>query len=218
MADGTENSTRNVKSGDTEAQATLGACVQMIGKRALHRIPAKARFAVITGSLVLIALAIYTFVSSGSSTLNLICHHNFQNGEITVFVDGNPSYTNHISGTLKKRFGVFGKRFEGTFSASLAVSSGEHSIQVHVISASDRFDQTKTCEINAERGKDGALVIDAQRAEMSLAYEGAATTTKALGSSIADTLHSILITLGGSAASAAIGFFVQDFLRSKKTA
>ena len=37
------------------------------------------------------------------------------------------------------------------------------------------------------------------------------------GSPYSDSLRSVLITLLGSGVSAAIGFFVQEFLRSKKT-
>jgi hypothetical protein len=52
---------------------------------------------------------------------------------------------------------------------------------------------------------------------MSLVYQGSATAPrKNLGSAYSDTLRSILVTLLGSAASAVIGFAVQEFLRSKK--
>jgi hypothetical protein len=51
---------------------------------------------------------------------------------------------------------------------------------------------------------------------MSLVYPGPVTApTKNLGSAFPDSLRSILVTLLGSAVSAAIGFVVQEFLRSR---
>jgi hypothetical protein len=186
--------------------------------RVVKLIPPKARLAVLTGSLVLVGLAVYTSLSGGSATLNLICRHDLRSADISVSIDSKPTYTDHISTSPRKLFGIFGKRGV-TFSKSLAVPSGEHVVQVHLSSATDGFDQTKQRELNLLSGNEATLLIAAQRGGMSLVYQGPVIApTKNLGSVYSDSLRSILVTLLGSAVSAAIGFGVQEFLRSKKAA
>src|SRR5437868_2274056 len=103
-------------------------------KHAVRWIPPKARLAVLCGSLVLAVLAVYTSLSSGPATLNLVCRHNLQSADLSVSVDGKVIYSDQISDGAKKRFGIFGKRVGKTFSKSLVVASGEHAVQVHLTS------------------------------------------------------------------------------------
>jgi hypothetical protein len=191
--------------------------VATIYKQAVRAIPPKARLAVLAGSLVLIGLAIYTSLSSQPATLNLLCRHNLPTAELSVFIDGKLSFTDHLSGTASKRFGLFGKQVSGTFSKSLSVPSGEHIAQVQLKSPETGFDQTKQCEFNLLPGKEATLLIATQRNELSVAYEGPAVDPVKAGADYSESLRAILLTVMGSAVSAAIGFFVQEFLRSKKT-
>jgi hypothetical protein len=194
----------------------LAASIVTACNRVVRLIPPKARLALLTGSVVLVALALYTSLS-GSATLNLICRHDLRSADISVSIDGKTIYTDHFSASPKKFYEVL-KRSE-TFSKSLTVPSGAHVVQVHLSSATDGFDQTKQCELNLPSGDEATLVIGAQQSGMSLTYRGpVATATRNLGSAYSDSLRSILVTLLGSGVSAVIGFFVQEFLRSKKTA
>jgi hypothetical protein len=194
------------------AASIVAACNSVV-----RLIPPKARLALLTGSVVLVSLAVYTSLS-GSATLNLICRHDLRSVDISVSIDGRTIYTDHISASPKKFYEVLAKRSE-TFSKSLTVASGAHIVQVHLSSATDGFDQTKQCELNLPSGNEATLLIGAQQSGMSLTYRGpAATPTRNLGSAYSDSLRSILVTLLGSGVSAVIGFFVQEFLRSKKTA
>jgi len=190
----------------------LAAC-----ERALWWIPSKARLPVLTGSLVLTALVVYMYWSSGSAYLNLVCRHNLQGAGLSVFIDGKLTYANQLSGSSMKRFGVFGKRADKTFSKSLAVPSGEHVVQVNVRSVADEFDQTKMHRFDLPRGKEATLLIAAEKNGMSLVFQGPPVTpTGEDGSGYRDSLWSILVTVIGSAASAGIGFYFQEFLRSRK--
>ena len=211
------NETPTPKPKPPHASATAGPIIATFN-RVVQLIPPKARLAVLTGLLVLVGLAIYTSLLAGSATLNLICRHDLRSADISVSIDGRTTYTDHISASPKKLFAILGKRGE-TFSKSLTVPSGEHVVQVHLSSATDGFDQTKQRELNLLPGNETTLRIDAHRKGMSLVYPGPATSpTNNLGSAFPDSLRSILVTLLGSAVSAAIGFVVQDFLRSRKAA
>lgn len=185
--------------------------------RVVRSIPPKARAALLAGSIVLIGLAVYTSLT-GSATLNLICRHALRSADISVSIDGKTIYSDHISASPKKFYEILGKRSE-TFSKSLTVPSGNRVVEVHLSSATDGFDQTRRCELSVPPGKEATLLIEAQPSGMSLVNKGSAIApARNLESSYSDSLRSVLVTLLGSGVSAAIGFFVQEFLRSKKTA
>ena len=184
--------------------------------RVVRLIPPKGRTALLTGSIVLISLVVYTSLT-GPATLNLICRHTLRSAEISVSIDGKTIYSDHISASPKKFYEILGKRSE-TFSKSLTVPSGNRVVEVHLSSATDGFDQTRQCELSVSPGKEATLLIEAQQSGMSLVNKGSATgPTRNLGSANSDSLRSVLVTLLGSGVSAAVGFFVQEFLRSKKT-
>jgi hypothetical protein len=161
-------------------------------------------------------LALYTSLSTGSATLNLICRHNFRTVDLSVSIDGKLILTDEISGSSLKRFGVFGKRLEGTFSKSLSVPSGFHVVDLHLKSLADGFDQTRRCGLTLPAGKDATLVISTQRGGLLLMPS--ITPRRDVGFKYSDSLRSILITAIGSVVSASITFVVQEFLRSRKTA
>ncbi len=172
----------------------------------------------LAGSAVLFVLALYTFLFSSSATLNLVCRHNLRSAELSVFVDGKLVHVEQVSGTAKKRFGMFDTRIEGSFSKALAIAAGHHVIQVRLRSAADGFDQSKLCGVYLVPGKNATLVVSTSRGAMSLAYQGPPVeTANETVSGYSNSLHTVLVTVLGSAVSAAIGFFVQEALRSKKS-
>jgi hypothetical protein len=168
---------------------------------------------------VLIPLAVYSYLSNGRGDLNLVCRHNFQSAELTVSVDGKLVLSDQSSGTVKKRFGFLDKKVEGTLSKALSIPLGKHTVRVSLKSPSDQFDQTRQIAVNLVSGKESTVTITAQRGDLALAYEGAPVLSGTV-STPADTtaVWSILMTVMGAVASAAIGFMVQEFLRSRKAA
>lgn len=215
-----DNETIPTQAPDSAHPISLGRRVADICNEIVQRIPTKARLPVLAGVVVLITLAAYTSLSSGSAILNVVCRHNFRSAELSVFIDGKLSYTGQISGTEKNRFGVgiLGKQIEGTFSKSLPVSYGEHVVQVHLSSAADGFDQTKRYGINLSRGRDATLLITAQRGSLSLVYQGNPIASSKEDSDYFASMRSMLVTVLGTVVSAGIGFMVQEFLRSRKAA
>jgi hypothetical protein len=193
-----------------------GVAAKPIWQRALRWIPPKARLAVLTGSLVLAGFGVYSALSSGTSTLQIVCRHNFRAADVSVRVDGALAFSEHLSGAARRRLGVF-EQVEGNFSKSVSLSSGEHLVEVRLRSADDGFDQTKSSRVNLPRGQAATLHISTSRSAMSLAYQGPEVSA-AGPSSFSDHAISVLVTIMGSAVSAGIGFFVQEFLKSKKPA
>jgi len=185
----------------------------------LQWIPSKVRLALCCGLIVLVPLAVYSYLSSGHGDLNLICRHNLQSAELTVSIDGKLAISESSSGTVKKRFGFLDKKVEGALSKALSIPLGKHTIRVNLKSSPERFDQTRQIAVNLISGKESTVLITAQRGDLSLSYQGAEVAPDKGGSPASSSaVWSILITIAGSAASAAIGFMVQEFLRGRKEA
>jgi len=201
---------------ETEVQSARPARLSAACRRVLQRMPRKLRVPILAGLVLLLGFIVYTVASASSATLNLVCRHNFRNAELSVFIDGKLARTDTISGIAKKRFGVFDTKIEGTFSKSIAIPAGEHLLQVRVRSAADSFDQSKQCGINVAAGKDATVIISAQRGGVTLAYSGPPPSATMDGSGYFSYLRTVAATVFGSIVSAAIGFVVQDFMRSRK--
>jgi hypothetical protein len=205
----------------SEPSAFSGAARRAIEtlRRALQWIPSKARFATCLGLFVLITLAIYSYATSGSSTLNLVCRHNLQSADLSVFVDGKPVFADRVSGSVKRRFGFLDKKVEGTLSKVLAIQPGRHDVKVELKSSPERFDQARQIAVNLVSGREATVVITAQRGELTLAFQGVPADSDQVGQpAYSGSIRSILFTVLGSVASAAIGFIVQEFLRTRKEA
>jgi len=188
-------------------------------RRVLQWIPRKARLAVCFGVVVLIPLAIYSYLANGNGDLNVICRHNLQSAALTVTIDGELAFQDQVSGTVKKRFGFLDKKVEGTLSKSLSIPLGKHTVRVNLKSSPDRFDQTRQIAVNLVAGKESTVLITSQRSDLTLTYQGAPLVPDKDGNpSSSGSTESILMTVMGSIVSAAIGFLVQEFLRTRKAA
>jgi hypothetical protein len=191
--------------------------------RLLRPIPPKARMATLSGVGVLIALLFYTFLSAGSATLNVLCRSNLRSADVEVSMDGKSIYTDHVAAAThvstdpKKLFGLLGKRNQ-TVAKSIAVLAGDHVVQVHLSSFTDKFDETAQREVKLSPGSEGALLVTAERSGMSVVYKPSTTAQPEHSASYSGLLRSMLVMVFGSAVSAAIGFVVTEFLRSKKPA
>ena len=189
-------------------------------KRAVSRIPPKARPVVVVAVLLAIAWAVYLWsYSGGDASLAVVCRHDLRSGRISVLLDGESIYTGKLSGVERRRFGVLDKKVEGVFSKTLKVSSGEHIVAVNITSDNDAYDLTRQTSVNLTSGRMATLRVSAQRGSLVLAYQGATPSSAPPSSGTPDyirPLRSILFTAAGSVASAAIGFMVQEFLKSRK--
>ncbi|HEY2842670.1 MAG TPA: hypothetical protein VGJ09_03430 [Bryobacteraceae bacterium] len=185
--------------------------------RAIGWIPLKLRIGLTAGAVVLIALGIYAAFLSGSSTLHILVHHNFREADLSLVVDGRVNFTEHLSGSAKKRLGLF-EQVNGNFSKTLPLPAGEHLVEVQLRSAADGVNQSRSSRIKILDGQEATLSVSASRNSMNLNFQGASVTPDSSVSNLADHALSLALTVMGSALTAAVGFFVQDFLRSKKVA
>src|SRR5262252_159117 len=81
-------------------------------RKLMQWIPPRARLAVCIAFIVPV-VALFMYLSSSSSVLNLVCQHSLTSADLSVIVDGQTKYSDHISGTVKRRFGFLDKRVKG---------------------------------------------------------------------------------------------------------
>jgi len=175
--------------------------------------------------------------------LNLDVRHSFGSVDLSVTVDGKRALDTKIAGTGKK-FGMFGKRGEKGFTATLDLDPGARVVRVRVRSATDKFDQTRVERFDLESASVASMRIVAEKAGLSVFADrpparqasvlatpsppGPATAPVAQGAPVVQqqqmsaaaelyqALRQSLIAIAGFVASAATGYLVQEFLRSRK--
>lgn len=99
--------------------------------------------------------------------LNLDVRHGFGSIDLSVTVDGERVLDTTLAGSAK-RFGVFGKRAEKSFTKTLDVSPGVRIVRVRVRSAADKFDQTRVEQFDLESASVAAIRIAANKSGLSV--------------------------------------------------
>jgi len=186
--------------------------------------------------------------------LNLEVRHSFKNVDFSVNVDGKPAFQTTVDGS-GKRFKVFGKRSERGYTKTLELPPGVRVVRVRILSAEEKFDQTRVERFELGAASVATLRVSADRSGLSLVAErpaaskptaqppvqaavptsaptvvptaastvpipaSAAPRTAQEANSVVDLLQSvrsILIAIAGFVASAATGFVVQEYLRTRR--
>ena len=175
------------------------------------------RLAVWAGVLAALLLALSAYTLTSFATLKLVCHHYFRSAEITVSIDGDVVHREALAGAVKKWFGVLEKA-GGTYTRTVRVGSGRRVVEVRL--RAPGYDHTRRLAVDFVRGQESTVSVDSTR-DLSLAFLGTGGGVNGTGSESNSALwfkyaSSILMTIFGSIFSAAIGAFVQDFIRSRK--
>jgi hypothetical protein len=181
---------------------------------------ADRRVRILVGVLAIAVAAAWYWFSAASATLTIAGHHGFRRAEVSVWVDGDLESKFEVSGSAKKHFGIL-QKVEGNFSRSIRVGSGDHTVRVEFRSLTDSTDVTRQCHANVQAGTEATVYINADRGFLSLSFAGGAPRAKTdpePASGYAKMLQSVFMAIAGSALSATVGFVVQDFLKSRKSA
>jgi len=182
-----------------------------------RKVPFKIRIAFTVGAVLLIALGVFSWETAASAKLRITCQHTFRSAALSVLIDDTPVYTGTVSGTAKKRLGVFKSNSQNTFSKTVAVQPGKHIVEVRLVSAADNFDQSKNQVVTFSDNKDNSLTVSGGRRGLSMLAQGGFTLPAETPLSPYKKYASpVLFTILGSGLSATISFLVQEFLRGQK--
>lgn len=169
------------------------------------------------GVVLSAALVGYLVLRPASVDVHLNVRYPFRSAQIAVTLDGDNAYSGQLTGQAKKRLLVM-DRVSGSFSKTFAVRPGSHTVTVHIRSEAYAYDQTVQRTFEAPAGRGGTLVVTALNgADLAMNW----LPVPALGddghnTALLTTVNSLLLTALGTVLSATVGFFVQEFLKSRR--
>jgi hypothetical protein len=175
----------------------------------LRRVPTKAW--VVLGLFLIAAILMAVHTASHDATLHLKVQHNFRSAQLSTWIDGKSAYSVHLTGNMRKRFGLIPDSVQGSVSQMIPVTSGKHVVRVRV----EPEDGTPVEEItsgdftsHAERD----LSVIARRGNISLTWQ--ANISEASSSSESGWLSryagSLIMTIAGSIISALTGYAIRE--------
>src|SRR4051812_13346910 len=126
--------------------------------------------------LLVIAVAWYWLVAS-SATLTVAGRHSFRQAEVSIWVDGDLKSKFEVSGSSKKKLGVF-QKVDGSFSRSLRVGAGEHMVRVQVRSLTDNSDVIRQCRASVASGSESTVYVNADRGLLALSFASGSPRTR----------------------------------------
>jgi serine/threonine-protein kinase len=74
---------------------------------------------------------------AATSTLQIVCKHNFQSATLEIYLDGGMFYRSPLRGEEERHIV---KHYEGKFSAERPITPGHHTLRVRVYSTRDKYD------------------------------------------------------------------------------
>ena len=173
--------------------------------------------------LVLIGLGFVVYLTGKSATLKLTCTHGLRSGEIAVWADDQLVYSGKLSGTGKKRFGLFGGKTPliagkpATFTQTVKVPDGPHKLRVQVVG--EGYDQSKSISMNFSPDTQSTISINALSRNLQVSWKDTQFTPAG-----AETPwymrygKALFITVFGSIISAVMGMVVKELLEKFRPA
>lgn len=175
------------------------------------------RTLVTIGLLTLLLGISYWALRPSAVDVRLTVRYPFRSADMTVVIDGESTYSTHLTGQSKKKLLVL-DRVEGNFGKTFSLQPGRHTVEVSIRSEAYAYDQSTRRTFDAAAGRGGTLVVTALNgADMQMnwlpvpgAGEGGHMPA------FLGIVNSILLTALGTVFSAIVGFFVQEHLKSHR--
>lgn len=181
------------------------------------RVPLKIRIGFAIAAALVIALSVFSWETAASAKLRITCQHTFHSAALSVLIDDTPVYTGTVGGTAKKRLGVFKSNPQNTFSKTVAVRPGKHTVDVRLVSAADNYDESKSQVVTFSDNKENSLTVNGSRRGLYMLAQGGFTPPAETPLTPYKRYASpVLFSILGSGLSATISFLVQEFLRGQK--
>ena len=110
--------------------------------------------------------------------LNLDLRHTFRSVDLTVTVDSKRVLDTKLEGAGKK-FGVFGRRAERSYTRTLDLQPGARVVRLHIKSAEEKFEHTRVERFDLGPASVATMRIDIEKSGLSVIADRPAPTTPA---------------------------------------
>jgi len=187
----------------------------------LARLPAKARIVLGLFLFAAVLMALHTALSGKDASLHLTLQHGFRSADVSLWIDGDLSYSGKLRGSMKRKFGVIPGSVHGSLSEIVPVSAGTHQIRVRV-DAEDGSTQQDSLTGDFARNTERELSVSARPNGLSLAWLATHAPGPSSGSGwLARYAGAVFLTIGGSIVSAVTGFALRELpahIRARESA
>ena len=182
------------------------------------RIPTKGWIAAATVFAIGVLLMLYSSILKDSS-LRVRVQHSARSAQVSIWVDGDLSYSGKVVGSIRKRFGLIPDgTLLGTVSQVIPVSSGRHRIKVRVEPDDGNVEEAVISgEFTGHMER--TLLANARGGGLSLSWTGesssernteAAEESSSSSSSLGHYVSWLFLTMAGSLISALTGYAVKE--------
>lgn len=112
--------------------------------------------------------------------LNLDLRHNFRSVDLTVTVDSKRVLDTKLEGAGKK-FGVFGRRAERSYTRTLDLQPGARVVRLHIKNAEEKFEHTRVERFDLGPASVATMRIDIEKSGLSVIADRPVTPAPAPG-------------------------------------
>ncbi|HZQ96433.1 MAG TPA: hypothetical protein VFA67_15595 [Candidatus Sulfotelmatobacter sp.] len=179
----------------------------------IKQVPAKARILLGLFLVAAILMAVHTALTAKDASLHLKLQHSFRSAQLSVWVDDEMSYSGHITGATKKKFGVIPTDAQqGSLSQIIPVRSGTHKVRVR-IEPEDAAMQEDSITGDFAGNTERTLSVTARRNGVSIAWQGSSAAPAEASSGftwLSRYAASLFLTITGSIMSALAGYAIRE--------
>jgi hypothetical protein len=179
----------------------------------MSKIPITARVLLCFFLFAAVLMGIHTALAGKDSSFRLKVQHSFRGAQLSVWVDGDLTYSARLIGTPVKKFGLLPSSIQGSLSETFPVSSGAHQVRVRIVSE-DGVVQENSIKGDFDRNSQPTLAVNVRRNDLSLNWQGSAMPIAEAASSgtgwFSRYTGTLLVTVAGSIVSALTGYMIRE--------
>ena len=204
-----------------EHSNNLGAVARKLVPRS-----SQLRLGLVGAAILVLGITLKIAFSHPVATLRINANYPFRAAQVIVWVDQEEALNDVMTGGSGIRHRAYPyQSFLGGYTRPLTVPAGPHVIRVRVAATDEGFDQVRTLNLKLKKDSDITLQISCGARSMAVAT----VDLKAIGKlrKSAQRVEAsvwfehyaspVFFSLGGSAMSAAVAFFIQEILKRART-
>ena len=178
----------------------------------VRTLPLKAWLVLALFLVAALFMGLHTAFAAKDSTLHLKVQHGFRSALLSVWIDGELTYSSKLTGSMKKKLGLIPDSVQGNLAQTISLPSGNRELRIRV-ETPDGSVQEQTVGAEFVRNGERTLVVIARRTDFSMNWQDlpvqVAESASTLGR-MARYTSTLLLTAAGSIISAITGYAIRE--------
>ena len=173
----------------------------------VRALPVKAWIVLGLFLVAALSMGLHTAFAAKDSTLHLKVQHGFRSALLSVWIDGELTYSSKLTGSMKKKLGLIPDSVQGNLAQTISLPSGNRELRIRV-ETPDGSVQEQTVGAEFVRNGERTLVVIARRTDFSMNWQDLPVQVAESASTLgwmARYTSTLLLTAAGSIISAITG-------------